>query len=375
MRPVLLPAARRLWRDRSTLQFGRTRSLALVLEGLDPPAQDVLALLDGGLTREEVLSHPGAGPLLCLLEQAGLVVDADELTAGLRGLPMVERDKLAPDVASLSLSRLRPPTAAYDPAPAPATDPATDLACSARNALTARRAASVLVRGVGRIGAPLACLLSAAGVGDVRGVDVGTTAPQDLSVGGLTARDLGRPRAEALSRRLAAPPGCGPHPRGEEPPPARLSLQPPGYRPDLVVLTGPEEDDAATAALLAADGQPHLVAAVVERTGIVGPLVLPGRSPCLHCLDLTRTDLDPGWPVLAAQLHAPDRSIAVGDGVLAVAVAAQTALQVLQYLEGSIPAAAGGTLEIELPGWRWRRRSWPLHPDCGCAWSTVRQVG
>jgi hypothetical protein len=56
------------------------------------------------------------------------------------------------------------------------------------------------------------------------------------------------------------------------------------------------------------------------------------------------------------------------DGPLAVAVAAQAALQALALLDGASPATAGGTLELTLPDWRWRRRSWSPHPACGCAW-------
>jgi hypothetical protein len=49
-------------------------------------------------------------------------------------------------------------------------------------------------------------------------------------------------------------------------------------------------------------------------------------------------------------------------------VAAQAAMQVLALVDGTVdPAAAGGTLELVLPDWRWRRRSWRLHPQCGCA--------
>ena len=43
-------------------------------------------------------------------------------------------------------------------------------------------------------------------------------------------------------------------------------------------------------------------------------------------------------------------------------------MQVLAMADGTTaPAALGGTLEMALPDWRWRRRTWPPHPDCGCA--------
>lgn len=345
MRPVLLPAVRRLWRDRSTLQLGRPGTGALVLEGLDDQSRAVLTLLDGGCSRDEVLAASAGGPLLELLEGAGMVVDADDVTAGLRGLPTIERDRLSPDAASLSL--------VHGP--------------QAGAAMAARRTANVLVRGAGRVGAPLAALLASAGVGDVTVQDARPTRLEDLSVGGLVMADIGRAREVALAGRL----GAGPLAVGQ---------------PDLVVLTGESEqagpcsrdpageDPAVSADLLLADGTPHLLVDVLGRTGVVGPLVLPGLTTCVRCLELTRTDLDPGWPALSAQLSGPSRAAPACDGVLAVAVASQAALQVLEHLEGGHPAAVGGTLELELPGWRWRRRSWPVHPACSCAWTRPRRA-
>jgi len=39
----------------------------------------------------------------------------------------------------------------------------------------------------------------------------------------------------------------------------------------------------------------------------------------------------------------------------------------LTFLDGGDPASIDGTLELRLPDWRLRRRSWPAHPDCDCA--------
>lgn len=329
MRPVLVPAARRLWRDRESLQLGRPSGRAVVVEGLDPARRALLPLLDGLRTREQVLTAAAqagctdAPEVLDLLDGAGLLLDADALRAP--GLDRAEADRLAPDLAALSL--LHGPRAA--------------------GALLGRRQARVVVHGGGRVGGPLAALLAEAGVGTVDVRDDEVSRPGDTAAAGLRAEDVGRPRGQALAARLRS---VGSH-----------------RRPDLVVLT----DDAPeqTAAALAADGMPHLLARVDELVGLVGPLVLPGHGPCLHCLELVRSSLDPAWPALSAQLSRPGRGPAPCDGVLAAAVAAQAALQVLQLLEGGEPAAVGGTLELELPGWRWRRRSWPQHPDCPCAWS------
>ena len=341
MRPVLLPAARRLWRDRQTLQLRQPSSRAAVLGPLDDDCRAVLALLDGTRSPDEVLAQAlaaGCSParaaeLLDLLGVAGLLLDGDGLYAGLAGLDRAERDRLAPDLASLSLVHGQ----------------------QAGAALAARRGASVQVHGGSRVGAPLAALLAAAGVGRVTVRDDGLAGPPDLAVGGLGPADLGRRRGTAATALLSQP----------EPDPRRPPTD--GMLPDLVVLTQPGE--LATAEDLLRLDVPHLVALVREDVGQVGPLVLPGRSACLRCLDLVRTALDPGWPALAVQLDQGVRGIAACDSVLAVAVAAQGALQVLELLDRQrTPASVGGTLELELPGWRWRRRAWPQHPECPCAW-------
>lgn len=42
-----------------------------------------------------------------------------------------------------------------------------------------------------------------------------------------------------------------------------------------------------------------------RRRRLVGPLVIPGRTSCLQCADLHRTDRDAAWPAVATQLRVP----------------------------------------------------------------------
>ena len=339
MRPVLTPAARRLWRDPETLQLGQSPGRAAVLTGLDPATRSVLALLDGTRDRAQVLraaaasgcSTARAEHLLELLATAGLLEDAAAELGPVARLDRAERERLAADLASLALVR------------------GDGGLPAARHRADAR----VLVVGAGRVGAPVAGLLATAGVGCVDVVDDVTTAAEDSGVGGLALDDVGRRRGEAardLLRAAAPSAAAGPLPRA-----------------DLVVLAPSRPDELDEARRSVPASTPHLLAEVRETVGVVGPLVLPGRSPCLRCLDLTRTDLDPGWPAVAAQLASPSRTRTACDGTLAVAVAAQAAFQVLALVDGTNdPASIGGTLELELPDYRWRRRSWPPHPACGC---------
>lgn len=340
MRPVLSPAARRLWRDPETLQLGREPDRAVVLAGLDAESQAVLPLLDGtrdvpGVLRDAVqLGCPArrVEELLDLLQQAGVLLDAaDRWPDRLR---RHERDRLTADVASLGLVH----------------------GDGGLPALRRRDAAAVVVLGGGRVGAPLAALLAAAGVGTVDVVDDGAARPVDTAVGGLDLSDVGRRRGEAARERLlaAAPTTC----------------TGPVVRPDVVVLAPPGLLDALDVATLQRDAVPHLLAEVSETVGVVGPLVLPGSSACLHCLELTRTDQDPDWPTLATQLAGRPGVPAPCDSALAAAVVAQCALQVLTLVDGGAPASLEGTLELALPEWRWRRRTWRPHPACECRWQT-----
>jgi hypothetical protein len=132
-------------------------------------------------------------------------------------------------------------------------------------------------------------------------------------------------------------------------------------------LPPPPHDPELSAALVRAR-VPHLAAAATEAIGVVGPQVLPGQSACMRCLDLTRTDRDPAWPLILAQCAGHEPRPAACDAALAAAVAAQAAGQVLAFVDRAAAASAviNGTLELVLPGWQWRRRTWPPHHNCSC---------
>lgn len=125
-----------------------------------------------------------------------------------------------------------------------------------------------------------------------------------------------------------------------------------------------EADRLVTDHLLRAD-QPHLLLRSSGTAVTVGPLVLPGHSACLRCTDLGRRDLDPSWPRLLPQLvrlHQP------AGPVLTSWAASVAAAQALAFLQGGVPESVGATLELGCGDHLMRRRAWPLHAGCGCAW-------
>ena len=184
--------------------------------------------------------------------------------------------------------------------------------------LARRRAAFVRIHGAGRTGACLASFLAASGVGHVVCADPAPAEHADLAPAGLIEADLGAPRQEGAARAVGrAAPWCR---TGDD-----------GTVPDLVVLTRPALPDLADG--LVRDRVPHLAVAAGEAIGVIGPLVRPGRSACLRCVDLRKTDADPDWPKIVAQATFARVRPQACDTVLAAMAAALACAQALALID------------------------------------------
>jgi hypothetical protein len=334
----LLPAATPLLRDGdAAVQVGGVDTGDGLL--LDPDGAAVVALLrglDGRRAQRTVLgdaTRDGLDPgvvaqVLDGLRATGLLVDLDAA------------DLLATDAGPGAAAR----TAAELPA-----------ALTRPGGWRARRQAVVVVEGATRVGTPLAAMLAASGVGRVSVRDPGVTAAGDAVVGGLSAADEGRPRSLAAADAVR-----------RANPLTDLRPLPSDVAADLVVLARPWAASDPLAAGIHRSGVPHLVATVRGQTGVVGPLVVPGATSCLHCADLHRRDADPRWPRLAAQLTSGDLPPS-GATITCLLTAATAALQVLAYLDGSAaPGVLDATIELRPPQFTPRVRRWPAHAACAC---------
>ena len=354
MRPVLKPALVRLWRSGSCVQLGLEPPRALVLDGESESVGALLDLLDGSREWSAVLREAqslGCDPvdaqaLLRTLLEHGLLDDAS-ITP--RGIPVDELDRLRPDHAHESLL--------------------SDVCGGASDALVRMRAARIVVIGAGRVGSAVAGLLAAAGAAHVVVCDARPAKPWDAGPAGY-----GAPR-DARTRAFAAAAGA-----------QRSGVG--GVRATKLPADDPELFAGASVAVLAPDvycgpapaleaalvttATPYLLCGIRETRGIVGPLVVPGRTSCARCHDLLRADRDPQWPLIAAQLSAPRADAIAACGIeLATTVAAVSAGQVHDLVTGRRVAALGATLEVSLPEWEMRRRPWRIHPACGCTASAA----
>ncbi|MCT9143548.1 ThiF family adenylyltransferase, partial [Streptomyces violarus] len=141
-----------------------------------------------------------------------------------------------------------------------------------------------------------------------------------------------------------------------------------------LVIVAPRDDvavyapDPSAAESLMSAGTPHLYAGVVEGTGMVGPLVLPGETACAGCLHHSRTDRDPTWPRMVAQWRSGrQRQVPPCDLALATTVAGLAAAHALAFLDGRVPSSAGARWEVSVPGLHWHARPIWAHPACPCA--------
>ncbi len=112
----------------------------------------------------------------------------------------------------------------------------------------------------------------------------------------------------------------------------------------------------------------HLPVVIDEERVRIGPVVIPGLTPCLTCLDLNRTDWDRAWPALLAQLGRSPWTIPPSlPTPLAYSAAAEVGVEVLALASGSRPRTAGQVLAVG-PSHD-ARVTWPVafHHGCACA--------
>ncbi|WP_117213190.1 hypothetical protein, partial [Allorhizocola rhizosphaerae] len=307
-RPTLLPGLRPLWRDRHHVQLGTDPRQAVVLELPHPAAAKLFDMLDGSHTEPMIIAELAriglpedeAREVLAVLTGTGLVVAADTLMPP--AVPAERRGRIAREAAALALRfRQRP------------ASPATIL--------HRRHTARVIIAGDGPVAAHLITTLAEAGVG---------------TVGKVTeAGDTAKPVISA-----------------DRSPTVRADSA-------FVVQIGRLVDVGRRGAR---QRPPRLVFGVRDGVAIVGPLIPSDRGPCLRCLDLHRTDRDPAWPQLVAQLETDPGPCAAATLMTAAGFAAA---EVLTFIDGGDPTTIGTTVEIDGVA-PWRRRTWTPHPACDC---------
>ncbi len=313
-----------LWQAPTQVRVGTDPRWSVVLTDLSPSAVRALTGLPAGATDRRIRA--------ALQAEGASEAEAADVVGHLRAAHLLARGPLSnhPDAATLAL---------------------VEADGEVEGVLTRRAAACVAVQGLGRLGSALAHTLAVGGVGHLQLDDAAPVTRSEVGWAGVHATDVGRARGAAVAEALRATGAVAVDGFGAD-------------AADLVVLVEHGVADPAGHRVLVTDGTPHLSVVLREASVLVGPLVQPGRTPCLRCLDLHRTDADPDWPAIAAQLAVrhPDAE----ETAVATVGAALGAAHTLAFLDGRPSALAGAALEVRLPDVVPRLVRWGAHPDCGC---------
>lgn len=150
----------------------------------------------------------------------------------------------------------------------------------------------------------------------------------------------------------------------------------------LLVLADRLVVDPAVRLGLMTAGVPHLPVVVQDGAGVIGPLVLPGHSSCLQCMDLHRSAADPEWPTLAARLAAVPSGADPETVALTAMIACQEVVGLARRLadpRGAPPQTLGRILRVRPQPAGTSLVAAPQHDDCPCGQpiatrSAVRRV-
>lgn len=332
-----------LRRGSHTLQIGLDRQSAAVLDGMSDAAIRALVRLDGTVSRGELVTTiPEFEDILNALERLGLIEDAEPHDS--------------------PLSRVRSDRLAHE---------RHVLACihgsgSAADEILAGRARRVVgIRGHDRAAAHIAVGLASAGVGTV-----GLLGPDHVtSLGDITPVGPFEPDVSWVEQLSEAVRRQGAHA-------TLLESQP----PDLVVIAAsadvqPAWTDPELAHDLMSDDIPHYPIAVSGGSARIGPMIIPGLTPCLDCLDLRERDRDRAWPALVDQVRLRHHRTRAQDGAVAALGAAIAVREILTFLDDrSERPKAGNTFEYkEFHDSELTPTSVSVirHPLCGCGWGQL----
>jgi hypothetical protein len=162
--------------------------------------------------------------------------------------------------------------------------------------LMERKFRTVHIDDLGGAGLALALGLASAGIGRLVSHDQSSVEPQDLGPSAYPSQMLGKPKFEAIRALLASSPN-------------QMSVVP-GHKLtarnlesiDLAVIVAQQVIEPRRYVQWLNRDVPHLALVFEADRASVSPLVVPGRGPCLFCLEQARVSEDSSWPVVASQL-------------------------------------------------------------------------
>lgn len=272
------PSLARLWLDSNSRAYGSSNRL--VLADLSEQELRVLDYLEAGVPDNQLpflpqMARASAEKTTGLLERLGPLLRQTSSFLPESGSAEVERQ--FSEIMRLYL---------LDHA-----DPAS--------ALRKRSASKVFLSTLNRTGLLVAKGLGASGIGTIFTTDQKSVTNADTLDLGYPISELGNQRARA-ARKLVTGGKVELHSRVTQ-----------TYnKTDLAILLASDVLSPHQYAPWMSRDVAHLGIVFSEQGALISHLVIPGVTPCLACLEISRLESDPNWAKTAPQLAAMDRDLA-----------------------------------------------------------------
>jgi hypothetical protein len=345
-------------------------------------AEELLKLFDGSKSLQKIISifeaRDGQDLSAQVSQILNLLVNGRLIELRSSPLPsqLPKKDLPAANLVNY-VNRMRAETNLY------CWDPQIDNGMSAEDLIGKRRNFSIMIYGRNRLALSLFAVLQASGFALIKLTDRTNSASSESraqiepdEVCGLAIRgsDVGLRKASVLAD-LA---------RNSQLFPSENVLFP--ERPDLIIST--ESIPQETMQSWLSENIVHLpVSNLIENKIVLGPIVLPGKTPCLNCLNLWHADQFPhhnSFEILAALdsgegkgLELPAAQVALLTGLITTQIIQYCASVGIHNVVNSEDAAklVGATLainlfdplnSISLDDETFGYRYWQPHTSCGC---------
>ena len=218
------------------------------------------------------------------------------------------------------------------------------------------------IEDLGRAGLSIALGLAAAGIGNLISHDENKVDSKNIGPTGYPSQLIGQPRVDALRSILAASPNQSQISTGKKLSEAKLQSV------DCAVLISQQVTQPRRYSTWMNRDIPHIAATFDAERVWISPMIIPGQTACLFCLDKMRTDADGNWPVIATQLISSNKRFDDSASQLfAAGIIVQKILARADRVAGFNQAQENLIgYSLELISGLVTEHSWPKHESCDC---------
>lgn len=205
--------------------------------------------------------------------------------------------------------------------------------------------------------------LAGAGVGNLISHDELKVDSANLGPTGFPSQLQGQPRIEALRSLLAASPNNSRVTTGKKMTEKQLA------KIDCAVLIAHQVIEPKRYSTWLNRDVPHVLVTFDAQEVAISPMILPGQTACLYCLEIQRTNKNPQWPVIASQLITSTKKFDdAASQLFAAGIIIQKILSTLDRVSGfelGIENQTGYSLNLKTGDIT--EFKWPQQTDCECS--------